>query len=915
MTDSLDQLTAALADRYTIVRELGRGGMATVYLADDLKHHRKVALKVLRAQLAAVIGAERFLREIDIAANLTHPHILPLFDSGRVTVAGDSRPGTEFLYYAMPYVEGESLRDRLNREGQLPLEDAVRIAREVADGLAYAHDHGVVHRDIKPENVLLSGNHALIADFGIARAVDDAGHRLTETGLSIGTPEYMSPEQATGSAQIDGRTDIYSLGCLVYEMLVGEPPHTGANPQIIAAKVLTQPVRSMRESRPTVPESIDAAVTRALASLPADRHASARDFADALAAAGVERISGTVPAAAAPRSALPKWAFAIAATAVAVAAVIALWRGPPGPATPQQPTARFPVEVGGEQGIEAVLPEGQSMEFSGMFGSAVAISADGSQVAYVASGEGDTQLFLRRIDEMEAKPIPGTEGARAPFFSPDGNWIGFYAGAEIKKVNIDGSTPLTLAGIDIAMFGASWADDQEIYLGHCTNGLERLSASGGEREPVTRVGSSDPNGSGRQHEFPQVLPGGEWLLFTVFNGSTDTRLDVVSLRNGERRTVVDHGTYGRYLPSGHLVWAWDGKLMAAPFDVKSVRLTGPAVPVLDGVLMEADRGAAHFDVSDNGTLVYIPGGLISLFNADMVWVDRTGKESPFDLPAAQTSMRISPDGRRVLVSRPMEAAGLPDLWVYDLEGRTQIRLTDDQQEDWWTVWSPDGASVIYMSGHGQGPFNLYRIPWDGSAPPERLTESGRAQIPSSISSDGMLLAYSEADDANSQPDIWVMELDGDRTAHPFLATPAFETDPMFSPDGRWMAYMSNESGRWEVYVRPYPGPGAARRVSTDGGHQPLWSPDGQALYYRWGGQVLMATLETGADLAVKQRAVLFEGPYVNTRGQYGRMYDISRDGKRFLMLKAGEPPPPATHYNVVLNWFSELERLAPTGRS
>jgi len=902
-----DALAAALADRYTIERVLGRGGMATVYLADDLKHRRKVAVKVLHPQLAAVIGAERFLREIEIAANLTHPHILPLYDSGEVSASDDAPASIGFLFYTMPYIEGESLRDRLNREGQLPLDDAIRIAREVADGLTYAHEHGVVHRDIKPENVLLSGEHALIADFGIARAVSAAGERLTETGLSLGTPEYMSPEQATGSPQVDGRSDVYSLGCMVYEMLVGEPPHTGPNPQAIAAKILTQPVTPVRQSRATVPQAVDSAVAKALAKLPADRYATARDFASALQHAGAGADTG--PMASVPSRSTLWWKVAAGAAAVvAIVAAVVLWRHTSTPETAAQPTARFPVAA--EQGIEAVLPEGQTMEWTGLFGSAVAISPDGVRVAYVARSGGDTKLFLRRIDQMEAHAIAGTEGARAPFFSPDGRWIGFYAGAEIKKVGIDAQSTTTLAGIDIALFGATWGKDQEIYVGHCTNGLERLSANGGAREVITRVNASDPRGVGMQHQFPQVLPGDEWLLFTVFNGSTDMRIEVLSLETGERRTVVEHGTYGRYVASGHLVWAMDGRLMAAPFDLRTLRLTGEPVPVLDGVLMEMDRGAAHFDVSDNGTLVYIPGGLVSLTNTELVWVDRTGAESPFDLPAALTSMRFSPDGKRLLLARPMAPGGLPDLWVYELEGGTQIRLTNERSEDWWAVWTPDGRSVVFQSTMGGG-MNLYRMPWDGSAPPERLTESQRMQLPSSVSPDGKVLAYVEADGVAGPADIWTVALEGDRTPHRFLETPAWESDPMFSLDGRWLAYMSNETGRWEVYVRPYPGPGAARQISTDGGHQPLWAPDGKALYYRWGAQVWMVPMETQPDLAVGKARLLFEGPYSNTRGQYGRMYDITPDGQRFAMLKVGDPPPPATHYNVVLNWFSELQRLAP----
>ncbi len=905
MTDRLQHLRAALADRYAVERELGSGGMATVYLAEDLKHHRQVAIKVLRPELAAVLGSERFLREIEITAQLAHPHILPLLDSG--AAAG-------FLYYVMPYVEGESLRDRLVREKQLPVEDALKLAGEVADALGSAHRRNVVHRDIKPENILLEEGHAVVADFGIARAVSVAGKtQLTETGISLGTPAYLSPEQAAGERELDGRSDIYALGCVLYEMLAGQPPFSGPTAESIAHQHLSAEAPSVTTIRPAVPEGVVCALRKSLAKTPADRFSDADEFARSLS-----QGSGAISAVyVAPEKSKTKasrmWQAAAVVSAVvaavAVTAVFLVRSRSESPSTAQP--SRFAVPLPPEQTLQAVLPSDQSLQNVGFFGSAVAISPDGSKVVYVARHEGTPQLYLRPIGELEARPIPGTEGARTPFFSSDGQWVGFYANRELRKVPVEGGMSLSLASIDIAVFGGSWANSDTILIGHCSNGLEVVPASGGSRQSISRVDISDPEHVGRQHQFPQRLPGDEWVMFTVFNSADDTRIELLSLVTGEQRTLVSPGTYARYLPTGHVVYAVDGDLMAAPLDLETVSFAKTPVRVLEGVLMEADRGTAHFDVSENGTLVYISGGLTSVVNNTLTLVDRDGEETDLGLPPGQ-SLRFSPVGNRILLSRPLSVGGIPDLWVYDLDGGTQIRLTDERAEEWWAVWTPDGEHVVFESNKPGGPFNLYSMPWDGSGSIERLTENDKFQFPYSVSPDGKVLAYVESEElGNRQYDIWTMPLEGDRTPRPFLQTPANEIHPAFSPDGRWMAYTSNESGDYEVYVRPFPGPGASRQISTDNGHQPLWSPDGRALYYRKEQQVLKVPLETDPDLAAGRVEVLFGGRYSNVNALFGRLYDLSPDGERFLMLRVDDPPAPAMQYTVVLNWFEELKRMVP----
>jgi serine/threonine-protein kinase len=583
MSDEVpERLRAALADRYALERELGSGGMATVYLAHDLKHDREVAVKVLRPELAAVIGAERFLNEIRVTANLQHPHILPLFDSGEAD---------GFLYYVMPYIKGESLRETLSREKQLPVEAAIQITRAVASALDYAHRHDVIHRDIKPANILLHDGQALVADFGIALAVTAAGgDRITETGLSLGTPEYMSPEQATGDRELDARSDVYSLGAVLYEMLAGDPPHTGPTVQAIIAKLVTERPRPVRELRDTVPIHVEAALDSALAQLPADRFATASDFADVLtgkvpapAAADSLGVAVTVP----PRPtvgfrgwrvALP-WAVAIVAVGVAVWSLLRPVGGP-------QPVARYEIR----------LPDSAPLAFVGSAPLAVprpslAVSPDGSHVVYVAEREGNTQLFVRPIDRYEVEAIPGTEGAYHPFFAPDGQWIGFFASGELRKASLVGGQVVSLAPVRNPL-GATWVSDDRIVLS-VQEGvrLEAVSAAGGGVEAV-EIATSD------RHDvaWPEALPGGQAVLVSSWDGIMST----VSLATGEQTVLSVRGKNPRFLASGHLVYLGAGGLQAIAFDLDRLAVVGEPVPVPVPVRAEALFGAVHADGRDPG---------------------------------------------------------------------------------------------------------------------------------------------------------------------------------------------------------------------------------------------------------------------------------------------------------------------------
>jgi serine/threonine-protein kinase len=914
VTDVLEGLKDALADRYAIERELGRGGMATVYLADDLKHRRKVAVKVLHPELAAVLGAERFLREIEIAARLTHPHILPLHDSGEAS---------GFLYYVMPYVEGESLRDLLQRETQLPLEDVVRFVCEVADGLSYAHSLGVVHRDIKPENVLLSGDHALVADFGIARAVTEAGgSRLTETGLSLGTPHYMSPEQASGSREVDGRSDVYALGCVAYEMLVGEPPHSGPNAQAIMAKVLTQPVPSVREGRDTVTPGMDSAVHKALAKLPADRFATADQFSTAMReslqpGAATIGVPVGVPARR-PTDRLWK-AAAIAMGVVAIGAVALLgpWWGGGG--------------QGGATVYRLAVPIVPLAVTAHAPSAAVALSPDGSVLAYVSGEGGSGQIYLRHLGAPTSTPVPGAENAQSPFFSPDGEWLGFVADERLTKVRLSDGTRVTICDAP-EMHGASWGADGTIVFGGTANnrwGLSRVSADGGTPESLLV-----PSDSAEFFlVYPVLLPDGDAVVFTAVNGSGQAlNISVLSLSTLEREVLIDGGGNARYLPSGHLVYAQRGGLYAVRFDAAARAVMGSPVRVVQDALVGFPREPAisHFDVSADGTLVYVAGDAAEGLEEQLVWVDRGGRVEAIPAAGAHAAgerifgymgPRVSPDGDRVVFwdTDPDARTGVQgfngDVWLSDLSRGTLSRLSSDSREDFWSIWTPDGRSVVSTGASGTGnAVGLFSRRADGAGAPVRLTvaEGSTWQQPYSFTEDGTLLFFHQSE-GGTQHDVWVLPKAEGADPRPVLNGPAEEFQPAVSPDGRWLAYASNESGRDGVYLTDFPEHRTRWSVSAGGGSEPAWAPDGRELFYiqAVGSQTALVAVSVEVEPAIElgRPEVLFQGPFMGALIPFGRSYDVSPDGRRFLMVQRPEQGGALESLTVVLNWLDELKEL------
>jgi eukaryotic-like serine/threonine-protein kinase len=857
LSDSLDRLRAALADRYRIERELGQGGMATVYLAADLKHDRRVALKVLKPELAAVLGGERFVVEIKTTAALQHPHILPLFDSG--TADG-------FLYYVMPFIQGETLRTKLDRETQFGIDEAVRITREVADALDYAHRHGVIHRDIKPENILLHDGRPMVADFGIALALSAAaGGRMTETGLSLGTPHYMSPEQATAEKELTGRSDIYSLGCVLYEMLSGSPPHVGATAQQIVMKIVMEPAQPVTQLRRSVPPNVAAAVSKALEKLPADRFESAKGFADALANPGFigSGTTATMPMPAASVASRRSRALWLAALLLTLAFGAWGWLRPK-PVTPMR-------------WLSLALPDSQSLGAGLAF--RLALSPDGERVAYVGAGMGAgavAKIWLRRLGSLAAVALPGTEEGYNPSFSPDGRRLAFVSGnpRTVRVISLAGGPALSLTDSLVDRGGLAWGYDGYIYYdGHLTgDGIARVRENGGAPEIVT-----EPDGSRGEffHNGPVPLPNGRGVLFAIVRQATNpeaTEVGVVDLRTGKHKALT-RGVAAIYSPTGHLLYVTaDGTLMAAPFDQDRLELTGEGVALTGGVSV---RGVSRADLAlGGGNLVYSAGNG-ELGVRELVWVARNGAVTSID-PSWTANMgnpRISPDGHRVTVS--IQQGGELNVWVKQLDRGPLLKLSPDGGQA--SSWSSDGKSVVYNNSSR----GILRVPADGSALPAILKAASSQRLQgATISPDGQWLVYGQL------LNLYMSRTSGDTLRRDIAATPASELSPNISADGRWIAYSSDESGRFEVYVRPFPETQTTHwLVSSLGGSIPRWSRDGKELFFVGAnGELLAVPVNPGPVFSFGVPAVLFPTEPFNA-GNIAIGYDVHPDGKRFVMMR------------------------------
>ncbi|MCK5376603.1 MAG: PD40 domain-containing protein, partial [Acidobacteria bacterium] len=846
-------------------------------------------------------------------ASLNHPNIATLY--GLESVSGPNSKlktqnsklpsgadaGTE-TFLVMELVEGEDLAERI-AGGPIPLEAAVEIGRQIAEGLEAAHAKGIVHRDLKPANVRITDDGAVkILDFGLAKMwepePDDAAFtesptitgELTRAGTILGTALYLSPEQALGKA-VDRRTDIWAFGCVLYEMLTGKRVFDGGSSTEILAHILEREPEWSALS-PALPPALRRLLERCLQKQPKRRLRDAGDVALALEDLDLEKpqpvAEGLRPGASLSAKLLP-WALAAAAAILAIFG----WVGKsPTEAPDTSPVVRFtehspaPIDLG----------------ILGHAGPAVALSPDGETLVWVGGVGRSTQLYMRHLEEGEARPIEGTEGAVAPFFSPDGEWIAFSVGDEgLMKVAVRGGAPQTISAVRHP-HGATWGDGIIIMGAVGDNTLWSVDPNGGEIERLANLQGKILNG-----EYPRFLPGSRSLLVSL---AGQNQVDLVLLDSGEVKTVVNEGVNATYLPSGHLMWAHSNNLLAAPFDPASGTLTGEARTVVEGVLRDGNFGLAHYAVSETGTLAHLSGSALQL-GAQPVWVRLDGTVEPLGLPIdTYLSPRVAPDGRRLLLSRQTDSRSL---WLAEPERGVMTPLTGDEGADYWAIWTPDGASTVFNSIQGGTFANLWMQPVDRSAPPTRLSTAEAHQPPQEITSDGRIVLFTSAAGVEANFDIHLLDLEGEPTISPLLATEANEAYPSLSPDERWLAYVSDASGDFEVYVQPFPDLGAIARVSPNGGHEPLWAPSGDRIYYRSaeGTRVYAVDVLSHDPLRFGREELLFEGDFAGGVG-FGSKWDIHPDGDRFLMLQIEHPEAPEG-IRVIVNWFDELERLVPSG--
>ena len=915
---------------YRITAQIGVGGMGEVYSASDARLGREVAIKVLPTEwVADQDRMARFHREAQVLASLNHPHIAAIYGFEESTAAHA---------LVMELVDGATLADRVHAAPTgLPIEDVLNIARQIAEALEYAHERGIVHRDLKPANIKITPDGQVkVLDFGLAKALDrglgngDQGSdkransptlslAATAAGMILGTAAYMAPEQAKGKA-VDRRADIWAFGVIVYEMLTGRMAFVGETASETMAFVMTrEPEWSALPAE--TPARLGDVLRRCFVKDPRRR---ARDIGDLRIA--IEEIAGELesssshlsalssgPPAAATTStrfgrALP-WAIAVASLAAAGLALWAPWNSVPQPA----PAVRLTVNLGDEALFLNNINSPANL----------AMSRDGAVLVLVAGKNVDSaRLYLRRLDALQATPLAGTEGARNPFFSPDGQWIGFFDAAKLKKIAVTGGAVVTIADAP-GNRGGTWTEDGSIVFSPSPQSALMLVAEGGGMPtPLTKLADGES-----AHRWPQVLPGGRAVVFTAVVGAFGSgagRVMAQRLSDGETKLLQQAGFFARYLPTGlgapmrgggHLVYMAGSTMFAAPFDSEKLEWLGMPVPVLDGVLSLTGPMAASVAVSNTGALIYAPGGVERQLR-QMVWLDRDGRQSSLPAaPAIFNDPRVSPDGRRIVVS--ISATGLSDIWIYEWARDAMSRLTFDPENDQDPLWL-DASHVVY---HRQTPGVRRQMLWqaaDGTGEAKRLVEGQSAPVAMSWHPGGKWIAAHDSGRPTS-PDLLILPLTGDAPSGwqagapvTFLSTPFNESEPAFSPDGRWLAYQSNETGRFEVYVRSFPGPGGRWQVSTAGGEMPTWSPKGKELLFRVDQQVMVAeysaTKEGSFNVSAPRR---WSETRLTDLGSGVRNFDVHPDGQRVLAVVSPQADAARTEVVYVSNFFDELRRLAP----
>jgi serine/threonine protein kinase/Tol biopolymer transport system component len=882
---------------YEIIALIGAGGMGEVYRARDTRLNRDVALKVLPELFAADPDRlARFNREAHVLASLNHSNI--------ATVHGFEETGGIQLL-TLELVDGPTLADRI-AQGALSIEEARPIARQIADALDAAHQHGVVHRDLKPANIKIRDDGAVkVLDFGLAKALiedgaaPDVSHSptlsmaATRMGVILGTAAYMAPEQAKGRS-VDKRADIWAFGCVFYEMLTGRRAFEGDDATEILASIIKGSVELERlpaDVNPRVRELIGRCLEK-------DPRQRIRDIGDVRyeldrIAADPSGSRSTRPPSSGPAATRRLMPVAAAAAITAVAVGAAVWALKPAPVD-ARPTVRF-----------TYTPQSQ---FRNTGRHVVAVSPDGRYFAFnTADG-----LYLRSLDAPEARVIAGTEPVlTSPSFSPDGQWLVFFSGEQLRKIPVTGGAAVALCQATNP-FGVSWAPDNTILFGQPA-GVMQVAANGGTPELII---AAKP---GEQVDSPQMLPGGRWVLFTVTRATGPMRWDGAeilahSLETGERRVLRQGGHDARYVPTGHLIYAVGDSLVALPFDPERVAVSGGPVPVAQGMERapgaSTQTGTAQYAVSLNGTFVHVAAGASSLDPRTLVWVDRDGRAVPaIEQEAPYANPRVSPDGRRIATA--VNQAGNEDIWIIDAARGVRTRLTTGPDRDIFPLWTRDGTRITFTSSR-RGAQTMYWVPADGSGSAEPLTEANRSQGPNSWAPDGKTLAFHDIG-VTTNYDIWTL-MPGQKPT-PFINAPFRERGAAFSPDGRWIAYASDESGVDEVYVQPYPGPGGKVTISMNGGRSPVWPAAGRELFYRNGFRMMAVPIETSPSLRIGTPRLLFESNFIAENDGSGvNNYDVAPDG-RFLMIQPkaadGQSELPRPQINVVVNWFEELKRLVP----
>ncbi len=876
---------------YRILERLGGGGMGVVYKAQDLKLERPVALKFLLPDLTREPEAkQRFVQEAKAASALQHNNICSVHDI-------DETPGGQ-MFIVMDLYDGETLKKKIER-GPLKIEEAIDIAIQVAHGLAKAHERGIVHRDIKPANIMVTADGAAkILDFGLAKLCGST--KLTKTGTTVGTAAYMSPEQ-TKSDAVDHRTDIWSLGAAVYEMVAGKMPFKGDYDNAVIYAIVNADPEPLTALRTGVPMELERIVSKALRKKQDERYQQVNDMLVDLRVlrSNLPHIPASSPDFGLNPDThrvrlwrqLSPWFITLFMAFVAGVTVWNPWSGPT--ATNQRPV-RFCMD----------LQEGDSLDRGSWSSPAITISRDGRKVVYAAVRNKISRLYIRTLDSLEARPISGTEAARAPFFSPDGNWIGFFSGGYLKKVSLLSGAPQIIC--EALGVGGAWGADNTIaFARFSTFGvLYRVQADGSRLQQLT---TQETPYQGSWHGWPEFLPGAKAVLFTAVSNPGQSKVGVVSLESGRVHYIVNGGGYARYASSGHIVYCRprEGDVWAIPFDVGGLEVTGPPFPVLEGVMMAGNASSAQFALSETGTLAYVQGS-VTASNDTIALASRKGEIKRLQIPpGAFHGFRFSPDGKRLVFSWHQSRV---NLWIYELDRNVLRRFTDEQGDDWTPLWSPDGKRIVFQSMRAGRGGRLFLKSVNDEGPIEMLTETDYHQQPGCWSADGTALLYQEGVFPETLHDIMLLPLTGDRKPRPLIQTRYNERYPVLSHDGRWLAYGTTESGRWEVYVRRYPDLKDITRISTEGGMAPMWSPDGTELFY-WdtNRQTLVSVpVRTAGALEVGKPELFAGGDFSFGDNGWYRNYDIAPDGKKLVMIIKGRQGSGPRQFHVVLNWFEEL---------